>query len=158
MEFPKNFVCATADRSTYSHHVPAPMFRKAFVLHNAPASAQLRICGLGFYRLFVNGQEITRSLLAPYISNPDHALYYDDYDLTAHLTAGENVIGVLLGNGMGNPMITSWGCMNAPFSDAPKMATRKARTLADAEDWMSFVEKYPQAVMNTNIGVVKIHV
>ncbi len=122
MEFPKNFVCATADRSTYSHHVPAPMFRKAFVLHNAPASAQLRICGLGFYRLFVNGQEITRSLLAPYISNPDHALYYDDYDLTAHLTAGENVIGVLLGNGMGNPMITSWDCMNAPFSDAPKMA------------------------------------
>ncbi len=132
MEFPKNFVCATADRSTYVHHVPAPMFRKTFVLHDAPASAQLRICGLGFYRLFVNGQDITRSLLAPYISNPDHALYYDDYDLAAYLTAGENVIGVLLGNGMGNPMIASWDNMDAPFSDAPKMALRAEIADGDA--------------------------
>ena len=55
---------------------------------------------MGFYRLWVNGADITKGLLAPYISNSDHIVYYDNYDVADYLREGENVIGVMLGNGM----------------------------------------------------------
>lgn len=61
--------------------------------------AKISICGLGFYRLWINGKDITKGLLAPYISNPDHYCYYDEYDIKEYLLTGENVIGILLGNG-----------------------------------------------------------
>lgn len=122
MEFSTNFVCASNERSTYRTHIPAPLFRRAFQVKGTPRKAALRICGLGFYELYVNGTNITRAKLAPYISNPDHTVYYDDYDLTEYLQDGENVVGVMLGNGMQNPMIVSWNCCYAPYASAPKMA------------------------------------
>ena len=57
---------------------------------------------MGFYELYINGKNITKGPLAPYISNPEDVLYYDNYDITEHLNEGENVIGVLLGNGFRN--------------------------------------------------------
>ena len=41
------------------------------------------------YRLFVNGREITKGLLAPYTSNVDHIVYFDEYDLTDLLLPGK---------------------------------------------------------------------
>ena len=122
MDFSNVFVCATRERSTFEHHVPSPMFRRSFRLADAPESAQLRITGLGFYDLFVNGQKLTRCPLAPYISCPDDLVYYDDYDLAPHLHAGENVIGVMLGNGMMNPLTRTWAFDQIPAASAPKLA------------------------------------
>lgn len=157
MDFPKYFVCAGADYSTYRHHVPAPLFRRSVVLPEAPKQAALRICGLGFYELYVNGQNITRARLAPYISNPDHVVYYDDYDLTPYLAAGENVIGVMLGNGMANPMVTSWGCMDAPYTSSPKLALGlevKAGETAVVLDSRDFVwAESPVLFDNFRLGV-----
>ena len=67
-------------------------------MESLPEKVDLTICGLGFYRLFLNGKEITNGHLAPFQSNPDQILYYDVYDLKGLIQAGENVIGVLLGN------------------------------------------------------------
>lgn len=36
----------------------------------------------GFYKFFVNGKDITKGELAPYISNPDELVYYDRYDVS----------------------------------------------------------------------------
>ena len=83
--------------------VQAPYFRKSISLEEAPEKAEITICGLGFYELYINGKNITKSPLSPYISNPEHVLYYDSYDVSDLFNAGENVIGVLLGNGMRNP-------------------------------------------------------
>lgn len=98
----KQFVCATKERCTFDKHIPAPYFRKAFNLDFAPEYATLSICGLGFYALYVNGKEITKGALAPYINNPDDYCYYDTYDIREFLTEGENCIGVVLGNGFFN--------------------------------------------------------
>lgn len=122
LQFSKKFVTASHEYSTFTKHVPAPLFRRAFSLKKAPDKAAIRIAGLGFYELFVNGVRLTKGLLAPYISNPDDIVYFDDYDLTPYLCEGENVIGVCLGNGMQNPFVYVWDFHEAKFLSAPKLA------------------------------------
>ena len=100
----KNFIKATYKKNELYDHVPAPYFRKSFSIDSLPESAEISICGLGFYRLYINGQDITKGPLAPYISNPDHYCYVDKYDIKKYLFEGENVIGILLGNGFMNPV------------------------------------------------------
>ncbi len=115
-------MAATKEYTTFTNHVAAPMFRKEFELTGAK-SAELTICGLGFYELFVNGNRITKGLLSPYISNPDDILYYDNYDLMPYLTDGKNVIGVILGNGMLNcPGGAIWDFEKVRYRSAPKLA------------------------------------
>lgn len=122
MEFSNVFVSATREYSTYEKSVPSPYFRKSFILNEVPSNAEITITGLGFYALFVNGREITKGLLAPYISNPDQYVYYDTYAISEYLTAGENVIGVQLGNGLINNLNKTWSLDKALFRSAPKFA------------------------------------
>ena len=81
MDFSRKFVCECEEQNTFFNHVSAPLFRKSFNLEKLPEKAEILICGLGFYDLYVNGEKITKGHLAPYISNPDHIAYYDKYDL-----------------------------------------------------------------------------
>jgi alpha-L-rhamnosidase len=88
-----------------------------------PEKAEISICGLGFYCLFINGREITKGYLAPYISNPDDYCYYDKYDITELLQKGKNTIGIILGNGLINSIGGYiWDFDKAAFRDAPKVA------------------------------------
>ncbi|MFA5562262.1 MAG: family 78 glycoside hydrolase catalytic domain [Eubacteriales bacterium] len=123
MLFPSSFIAAGTEYATLDRPVAAPYLRRTFVLEQLPRTAQTLICGLGFYRLWVNGTEITKGHMAPYVSNPDHYLYYDSYDIAPLLRVGENVVGVLLGNGMqNNPGGFVWEFDSAPWRSAPKMA------------------------------------
>ena len=79
------FICATYDYTTYQKFVPSPLFRKTFSVKASVAKCSVTICGLGFYDIFINGHKITKGLLAPYVSNPDHIVYYDEYDVTRYL-------------------------------------------------------------------------
>ena len=119
----KQFICATQDYCDFSHHVSAPYLRWTFTLDFTPVCAEVTVCGLGFYRLFINGQEITKGYFAPYISNPDDRMYYDTYDLMPYLHANENVIGVILGNGFQNDFGGAvWNFDKAAWRSAPKLA------------------------------------
>lgn len=122
MEFPHQFIRAAVAYTTLEQSVPAPYLRRAFFADRA-AKGQIVICGLGFYELYLNGHRITKGRLAPYVSNPDDIIYYDTYE--AELTAGENVIGVWLGNGFqNNPGGHIWEFDKASFRGAPQMALR----------------------------------
>lgn len=83
-------------------------FPEELCVKEGSQSGEILICGLGFYDLFINGEKITKGYLAPYISNTDHIVYYDHYDLTPWLKAGENVIGVMLGDGFQNSKTRVW--------------------------------------------------
>ena len=72
MEYSNKFVCEDTEYSTYEKHIPAPIFRKRFTLDQKADTAEITICGLGFYDLYINGTKITKGFLAPYISNTDH--------------------------------------------------------------------------------------
>lgn len=125
MEFPESFIYAGPAFSAPEQPVPAPYFRRQFRLERVPEQAELLICGIGFYELYVNGQRITRGRLAPYISSPDVAVYYDSYDITPLLKIGENVLGVWLGNGFqNNPGGYVWDFDKARFRGAPRFALR----------------------------------
>ena len=122
MDFPKQFISASAEYGSYRNFVPAPYFRKAFFTDTT--DCRLRVTGLGFYRVWINGVEITKGLLAPYISNPDDIVYFDDYDLSPYVRLNEkNVLGFQLGNGMQNaPGGSIWDFDKAAFRAAPKLA------------------------------------
>lgn len=136
LNFSKKFVCESREYSTYLKHERAPLFRKSFILENAPESAEILISGLGFYKLFINGKDITKGYLAPYISNTDDIVYYDNYDLVPYLTKGENVIGVMLGDGLQNPMVHCWDFQDAIVTSSPKLALTFSAKLG--EDTVSF--------------------
>ena len=131
MDFPVNFIAAGYDYTDLEHFVPAPLFRKKFTA-NKTAKAEIVIGAAGFYKLFLNGRDITKGELAPYISNPDHIVYYDSYDVTELVAEGENVVAVLLGNGFqNNPGGYVWGFDKAPWRGAPKFAMKLALTAED---------------------------
>ena len=114
MIFSEKFVKATDDFCTLDHFVPAPCFRKSFFA-TKNKKYELTLCGLGIYILYVNGQNITKGYLASYRSNPDHYLYYDNYDITPYLVEGENVIGITLGNGFNSSEAVQWNFRNIPW-------------------------------------------
>lgn len=76
--------------------------RRAFAAEKEISDATAYVCGLGFYELTLNGKKVGDSEFAPLWSDYDKTLYYNVYDVTSELRRGENVAGVLLGNGFFN--------------------------------------------------------
>ncbi len=95
----------------------APLFRKSF---NAAKGekAEITICGLGFFKLFINGKKVSDDLLSPNatcyserdLSKFEYHLYDDisfriyciKYNISDYLLEGENTLTVMLGNGYYN--------------------------------------------------------
>ena len=117
------FICASTERGTLTAPIPAPLFRKEFRIGKELSGASLRICGLGLYRLFINGTDITKGAFAPYISNTSDLVYVDEYTLTEYLRSGDNALCVALGNGMQNALgAFTWELDTADFQSVPKLA------------------------------------
>lgn len=68
------------------------LFRRAFTLGAAPSRAVLSVYAESIYQLWVNGQYISRG---PTFHHPTR-LPFDSYDVTPMLSAGKNVIAVLV--------------------------------------------------------------
>ena len=71
MKFSQQFIKAGDALCDFDNYVNAPYIRKKFNIPFKPEQAEITICGLGFYELYINGKNITKGPLAPYISNPD---------------------------------------------------------------------------------------
>lgn len=79
------------------------MFRKSFTVQDKPvARAVAFVCGLGQFECSVNGAKAGDHFLDPGWSNYQKTCLYVPFDVTSQLHAGENVVGVMLGNGMYN--------------------------------------------------------
>ena len=92
----------------------APYVRGTFQAER-PCQARITICGLGFFELYCNGKRVAEDYFVPAYSDYEkrenkglnyplldvqsHRTYVMRYDLTPLLKDGNNVIGVLLGNG-----------------------------------------------------------
>lgn len=80
--------------------VPARYLRKEFNIEDKPIErATLYISGLGLYEAFINGERIGNQQLAPAPTDYDKLVVYNTFDVTDMLNAGNNAIGVTLGNG-----------------------------------------------------------
>ncbi|MFV8326651.1 glycoside hydrolase family 78 protein [Flavobacterium sp. ZS1P14] len=79
------------------------LLRKSFAVSKGIKEAVIYISGLGHYELTINGKKVGTSEFAPLWTDYDKTVNYNTYELKAcDLQRGENVIGVLLGNGMYN--------------------------------------------------------
>ena len=117
----RQFIAASKEYNSRQRHIGAPIFRKEFAHGFDGKPCKLQIGTTGFYRLFLNGKELSKGYMAPYIANPDHFVYYDEFDVTDVLQKS-NVLCVLLGNGFGNALDCDiWEFESAPYRTAPKM-------------------------------------
>jgi hypothetical protein len=81
---------------------PLPIFRKQVRLPGPVKEAVIHICGLGHYELSINGRRIGDREMDPGWTNYRKTCLYSSYDVTGLLMPGDNVLGVMLGNGMYN--------------------------------------------------------
>ncbi|MBQ4628056.1 MAG: alpha-L-rhamnosidase N-terminal domain-containing protein, partial [Clostridia bacterium] len=102
MKYSSKFFAATTEKCHWTKTVPAPYMRRSFVIDELPDNAEITVCGLGFYEIYINGKHITKGKLSPYITNSHETLAYDNYDLMPYLTKGKNTLAFILGNGMQN--------------------------------------------------------
>lgn len=79
--------------------LPARYLRKQFSLHAGIRRATAYVSGLGLFELYVNGARIGSDVLQPNLSDYDQRVFYVTYDVTSRLAAGENALGLILGNG-----------------------------------------------------------
>jgi len=77
----------------------SPYIRKSFSFEQNVTKARLYITGLGLYWLEVNGEKVGEDYFAPGCTGIDRLIQIYTYDLTEQLNAGENVLGVMMGNG-----------------------------------------------------------
>ena len=93
----------------------SPLFRKKFTVSGKIKKARVYISGLGYYELYLNGEKVGDHVLSPNQTNFDRrqlekwsdarignmktTVLYETRDITSALKEGENVAGVILGNG-----------------------------------------------------------
>ncbi len=80
----------------------APFFRREFRVSGPVKYAGLKICGLGFYEAWISGQRIGDHVLDPAQTDYEARCFFVSYDVTRNLRAGENAIGIILGDGFFN--------------------------------------------------------
>jgi alpha-L-rhamnosidase len=78
---------------------PSPYFRKTFSTTKKIVSATAFITSLGLYEAFINGKRVGDAYLTPGWTSYNKRLQYQVYDVTNLLNAGNNAMGVVLGNG-----------------------------------------------------------
>lgn len=78
---------------------PSPMLRGVFRIAKPVRSARAYATSLGLYELHLNGARVGDQLFTPGWTSYRKRLQYQTYDITAQLRQGENVVGVILGDG-----------------------------------------------------------
>ncbi|MGF1926179.1 MAG: family 78 glycoside hydrolase catalytic domain, partial [Bacteroidia bacterium] len=127
---------------------PAPYFRKTFQTKKKIKSARAYIATGGLYELSINGRKVGNHRLDPMYTRFDRRTLYVTYDVTKHLTAGQNALGVLLGNGWYNHQSTAvWNFEKAPWRNRPTFCLDLKityddgtnETIKSGKDWKTFL-------------------
>ncbi|MCX6997428.1 MAG: family 78 glycoside hydrolase catalytic domain [Kiritimatiellaeota bacterium] len=110
----------------------SPMLRKSFALSKPAKQAQLSICGLGYYELFLNGAKVGDHVLDPAWTCYHKNALYVTYDISNALKQGGNALGVQLANGVYNQEFgDAWNFQIAPWRAFPQMLLQLDITYAD---------------------------
>jgi alpha-L-rhamnosidase len=83
---------------------PMPLFRKGFAAKKKIASARLYISGMGYYEAYLNGKKIGDHVLDPGWTTYRKQALYVVHDITSLVKNGNNVAGIMVGNGWWNPL------------------------------------------------------
>ncbi len=119
-----------------------PLFRKPFNINKKVLSAVVFVSGLGQYEMTVNGTKTGASFLAPGWTYYDKTCLYNTYDITSQLQAGNNVIGVVVGNGFHNinreryrKLVTVFGMPKLIFQLKISYTDGSLQTIVSDQSW-----------------------
>ena len=125
---------------------PCVMFRKKFGIKNFK-KAKVFVCGLGYGYYYINGKKITEDLFTAPVSDYTKTLWYNVYNVTEFLQAGENIFTVICGNGFYNESFkTPWDHNQASWRDNPKFILKleaDGETLLVSDNTWKFTDKTP---------------
>lgn len=121
--------------------IPAPFLRRSFTLNAPVAQARLYITALGLYECTINGQRIGHDCFTPGWTDYRRRVQYQVYDVTDALREGDNVIGVILGDGWYCGHVAWAGRQN--YGDRPKLLAQlmithidgSAQTIVSNRSW-----------------------
>ena len=85
----------------------SPQLRRFFALKEKPADAVMTVCTTGWHELYVNGIKPDDRKLVSNVA-PNNRRIYDTYEVTGLLNAGENAVGLWMGDGY-NQEFVRWG-------------------------------------------------
>jgi alpha-L-rhamnosidase len=74
-------------------------FRKNLHLNNEPQAIFAHIASLGHHELYINGQKVDDSVLAPALTNFQKRLFYVTYDISKLLKKGDNTVAIWFSSG-----------------------------------------------------------
>lgn len=95
--------------------------RKEFSVGRKVVSADLYVCGLGYYEAYLNGRRVGDHVLDPAWTNFHKRAFYVTYDVTGMIRRGGNAIGIMLGRGQYSPICTDiWGLYRSKWVGQPK--------------------------------------
>lgn len=151
-------------RSAVTLGSPPNLFRKSFELDKKITRATVYVSGLGGYDFFLNGQEVTGSVLAPDFTVYEDRIQYQTFDVTPLLKQGKNAVGIAVGNGIAlgrSPYFSnasrqtmmqmniefadgsttsivsddSWKCISGPIVEDHLFNGEKYDALAEVSNW-----------------------
>lgn len=95
----KNTLPVFVAEKGFGKQPPATMFRRHFFCGQNITRARLYMTCHGVYRPYLNGERLGDAEFAPEHSVYEKVLFYQPYDVTDVLTAGENTIAAYVGDG-----------------------------------------------------------
>ncbi|MBN2047498.1 MAG: family 78 glycoside hydrolase catalytic domain, partial [Anaerolineaceae bacterium] len=110
--------------------------RKEILVSPGLRQAIIYVSGLGAFELYLNGNRVSDHVLEPGWTDYEKRCYYLSYDVSEMLQAGENAVGVLLGNSMYNVIGGRYAKFRGSFG-APKMILQMALEYDDGRlEWL----------------------
>ena len=101
---------------------PALQLRKEFSL-SCIKNTICKICGLGIFKLYINGKKVGDEVLAPDFTDYNKRIFFYEYDVSQYLKKGKNIVAVKLGDGFYNQTTKdTWGFYTASWRDYVKLA------------------------------------
>lgn len=133
----------------------SPYIRKEFHVSNI-RKAHLYITGLGLYWLEINGKQVCDEYFAPGCTGVNHLVQVYTYDVTDLLEPGENVLGVMLGNGWAKGRFGTYPKYHfAPLIDKYLLKAELRLTLDDGTEQVITTDEswkcFPSPVIEDNI-------
>ncbi len=102
---------------TISPEKSSVIFRKEYTFSETPAEAKIKICGLGFYHLYIDGKKVGNYALSPLETAYRKLALYDEFDVTSLLSAGTHTVAIELGNARFSTPKKYWGWRAAYYGD-----------------------------------------
>ena len=133
----------------------SPYIRKRFITGEVE-KARLYMTGLGLYWLEVNGKRVGNDYFAPGCTGVDRLIQVYTYDVTEYLEAGENVLGVMMGNGWAKGRFGTYPPYHyAPFVDQYLLKAELRLSLADGSEQVITTDEswqcLPSPILEDNI-------